>query len=349
MLRLTADDGAKSAFDEMTVDRQSVLVGAGDIAPELHRRRQHRQRAGHGHAARRNPRPGLHAWRQRVLERHGASSSRPATTRRGAATRRARGRSRAITTTTRRTRTGYFDYFNGVGDQTGPAGDRTLAATTATTSATGTSSSSTASATPRSVEFERLRRGFAAGAVAARRPRGQPDEQHHRDVAQAAVQLEQRRRRRTRTCSRCGRRCTTTARTSPRRSLAQLRAAGADGRDRRSPTTTSASGRSSSAPAAVRRERHSAPIRATSEVRNSTAHGVMKFTLHDDSYDWQFVPVAGEHASRIQAPAPCTARPANQPPVVNAGPDQTIGVRRGRAGRQRDRRWSPKHGQPGAR
>jgi hypothetical protein len=32
---------------------------------------------------------------------------------------------------------------------------------------------------------------------------------------------------------------------------------------------------------------------ASSEVRNSTAFGVLKLTLHSSSYDWQFVPVAG--------------------------------------------------------
>ena len=31
-----------------------------------------------------------------------------------------------------------------------------------------------------------------------------------------------------------------------------------------------------------------------SQVRNSTAFGVLKFTLHGNSYDWQFVPVAGQ-------------------------------------------------------
>ena len=31
-----------------------------------------------------------------------------------------------------------------------------------------------------------------------------------------------------------------------------------------------------------------------SQVRNSTAFGVLKFTLHSNSYDWQFVPVAGQ-------------------------------------------------------
>jgi hypothetical protein len=34
-------------------------------------------------------------------------------------------------------------------------------------------------------------------------------------------------------------------------------------------------------------------IQANSEVRNSTAYGVLKLTLHATSYDWQFVPVAG--------------------------------------------------------
>ena len=31
-----------------------------------------------------------------------------------------------------------------------------------------------------------------------------------------------------------------------------------------------------------------------SQVRNGTAFGVLKFTLHANSYDWQFVPVAGQ-------------------------------------------------------
>ena len=33
--------------------------------------------------------------------------------------------------------------------------------------------------------------------------------------------------------------------------------------------------------------------RATSEVRNNTTHGVLKLTLHANSYDWEFVPVTG--------------------------------------------------------
>lgn len=35
-------------------------------------------------------------------------------------------------------------------------------------------------------------------------------------------------------------------------------------------------------------------IRSTSEVRNSTTHGVLKLTLNSDSYSWQFIPVAGK-------------------------------------------------------
>ncbi len=36
-----------------------------------------------------------------------------------------------------------------------------------------------------------------------------------------------------------------------------------------------------------------ATIRANSVVRHSTAHGVLKLTLHPGGYDWRFVPTAG--------------------------------------------------------
>jgi hypothetical protein len=35
-------------------------------------------------------------------------------------------------------------------------------------------------------------------------------------------------------------------------------------------------------------------IQPNSEVRNYTTHGVIKLTLHAASYDWQFIPVAGQ-------------------------------------------------------
>jgi hypothetical protein len=35
-------------------------------------------------------------------------------------------------------------------------------------------------------------------------------------------------------------------------------------------------------------------VKPNSEVRNATAHGVLKLTLNSTSYDWEFVPVAGQ-------------------------------------------------------
>jgi hypothetical protein len=35
-------------------------------------------------------------------------------------------------------------------------------------------------------------------------------------------------------------------------------------------------------------------IQPNSQVRNNTAHGVLKLTLHSTSYDWEFVPIAGQ-------------------------------------------------------
>jgi hypothetical protein len=35
-------------------------------------------------------------------------------------------------------------------------------------------------------------------------------------------------------------------------------------------------------------------VKANSQVRNNTTHGVLKLTLHPTSYDWKFVPVAGK-------------------------------------------------------
>ncbi len=36
------------------------------------------------------------------------------------------------------------------------------------------------------------------------------------------------------------------------------------------------------------------PPRPNSEVRRTGIHGVLKLTLHPGSYEWTFVPVAGE-------------------------------------------------------
>ena len=45
-------------------------------------------------------------------------------------------------------------------------------------------------------------------------------------------------------------------------------------------------------------------IKPNSEARNATAHGVLKFTLHAASYDWEFIPIAGQ-SFRDRGSAPC--------------------------------------------
>ncbi len=56
-----------------------------------------------------------------------------------------------------------------------------------------------------------------------------------------------------------------------------------------------------------------------SEVRISKVYGVLKLTLGDGTYAWQFVPVAGQTASDSGS-GTCYAPPP-QAPAVNAGPD----------------------------
>src|SRR5438270_702966 len=60
-------------------------------------------------------------------------------------------------------------------------------------------------------------------------------------------------------------------------------------------------------------------ITANSEVRISGAYGVLKLTLADGSYSWQFVPVPGQAASDAGS-GTCYAAPPPAP-FVNAGPD----------------------------
>jgi hypothetical protein len=35
-------------------------------------------------------------------------------------------------------------------------------------------------------------------------------------------------------------------------------------------------------------------ILSASQVHNNSTHGVLKLTLHSTSYDWKFVPIAGQ-------------------------------------------------------
>ena len=96
-----------------------------------------------------------------------------------------------------------------------------------------------------------------------------------------------------------------------------------------SPTRPTASARSSPGRAAGRATR-SGTLDANSEVHDGSTWGVLKLTLHQTSYDWQFLPVAGgsftdsgtgpfhaappgrtSRAERPTSSAPRTARPAS--------------------------------------
>ncbi|HEY6210357.1 MAG TPA: PKD domain-containing protein [Gemmatimonadales bacterium] len=51
-----------------------------------------------------------------------------------------------------------------------------------------------------------------------------------------------------------------------------------------------------------------------SEVRNNSAHGVLKLTLRDSGYEWRFIPDAGQTFSDAGS-APCHGPPGDRPPT----------------------------------
>ena len=57
---------------------------------------------------------------------------------------------------------------------------------------------------------------------------------------------------------------------------------------------------------------------ANSEVRNDKTFGVLKMTLHSNSYDWQFVPVAGQSFTDTGSQA-CHGSSAPAPPTLSLG------------------------------
>jgi hypothetical protein len=57
-----------------------------------------------------------------------------------------------------------------------------------------------------------------------------------------------------------------------------------------------------------------ATIRANSEVRNSNSLGLLKLTLHASSYDWQFVPIPG-HTLNDNGSASCVTSSPPPPPT----------------------------------
>ena len=57
-------------------------------------------------------------------------------------------------------------------------------------------------------------------------------------------------------------------------------------------------------------------ILGTSEVRNSSTYGVIKLSLHASSYDWQFLPIAGQTFTD-SGTASTHGAPGNTPPTLN--------------------------------
>ena len=111
---------------------------------------------------------------------------------------------------------------------------------------------------------------------------------------------------------RSGRPCTPPAPTSSSTATTTTTSASRPRTPAGAPTPPTGSASSSSGPAA-RRCGPAAPTAANSEVFSST-FGVLKLTLHADSYDWRFVPIAGESFTRLGHGH--AARPADE--VVQA-------------------------------
>jgi hypothetical protein len=63
-------------------------------------------------------------------------------------------------------------------------------------------------------------------------------------------------------------------------------------------------------------------VQPNSQVRNNTAHGVLKLTLHQGSYDWSFVPVPGETFTDSGS-ATCHAASASTSPSPSPSPSPT--------------------------
>jgi hypothetical protein len=71
-------------------------------------------------------------------------------------------------------------------------------------------------------------------------------------------------------------------------------------------------------------------ISPNSEMRNNTTWGVLKLTLHPDSYDWEFIPVAGQTFTDVGSancigagPAPTVTATATSTPMITVTPTPT--------------------------
>src|SRR5206468_2215644 len=63
-----------------------------------------------------------------------------------------------------------------------------------------------------------------------------------------------------------------------------------------------------------------APIEPNAEVRDNTAFGVLKLTLHPGSYDWQFMPIGGQGFTDSGSRACHGPGPPAEPPPPSPSP-----------------------------
>ena len=68
-------------------------------------------------------------------------------------------------------------------------------------------------------------------------------------------------------------------------------------------------------------------LQANSQVRNNTTWGVLKLTLHPTSYDWEFIPVAGQtftDAGSANCTSASTIVPEAYLPLVRRDPSGPV-------------------------
>ena len=183
---------------------------------------------------------------------------------------------------------GYFDYFNGAGNATGRAGDRSkgyYSFDVGTWHLISLNSSDKCT-------IVSCGAGLRAGDLAEGRPGRAPELLHARVLAPPAASTPATAATSAR-CSRCSQDLyNAERRRDPRRPRAPLRALRAAEPERAARQRARASASSSSARAAPSGPRSASP-KPNSQVRQNTTYGVLKMTLHPTSYDWQFVPEAG--------------------------------------------------------
>ena len=332
VLRLTADDGAKSAFDEMTVTVNFVLTGAGDVAPNCTVGDSIANAQATATLLDGMPGPlftlGDNSYVDGTAQQF-ATCYEPTWGRHKARTRPVTGNHDYNTPGA----TGYYNYFNGPlpGGQNGPAGDRTLGGyysynvgnwhIVVLNSECGTSpelwnSDGCAAGSPQEVWLRDDLANSPTNNIIAmwHRPRYSSSSD---DAAHAYTQPLWQALYDYGTDIYLGGHWHNYERLAPMNALGQP---DDDFGIRTFVIGTGGVPVNGDFPTAENLRM------LTSQVRNSTAHGVMKFTLKDDWFDWQFVQIPGEQPSFSDSGSATVHDAPNQPPVVNAGVDQTVGA-----------------------